>query len=561
MNIKEHKAYLYAKDVVDNKIIAGKYVKKACAKFLADVNNSKCKYFIKESELELITNLTKLINMATGLKVGISAYEALAGFQWFFLVNALCWYHKDNPIKRRYEKSVLLIARKSGKSFLVALIFIILLIIEPEFAEFYSVAPDRELSSIVKKEVEQTISASPYIEKYFKVLRGEIQCNLKKSKYVPLANSENRMDGRKANVWVADEVGALRNRYPIDAMQSSQMSMINRTGILISTAYESLNNPMTQEVEYAQKVLDDLIEDDTLFALLYMPDDSKDWTSDKSLLEANPLAIDLEANLDYLKKQRQMAIEMPEARKNFLTKHMNIFVDGDERETFVPTEDLKKCMIEDYDWYGKDVMIGVDLSLTTDNTAVSMIHYDPIRKEFICKAWGFIPSENVITKTKVEKVDYNMMRENGYCYFCGDKVISHRFVEDFVLNLQREYGVNIISIGYDRYNCISSANRWYEEGYQVVEIKQHSLILHPSTKLLKESILNEKFKYVKNRLLEINFSNVRTVLDTNLNMYINKKKSTGKIDLVAASLNAMALWNAEIENNSSVYEEREIIIL
>ena len=41
-----------------------------------------------------------------GLKVGISAYEALAGFQWFFLVNALCWYHKDNPIKRRYEKSV-----------------------------------------------------------------------------------------------------------------------------------------------------------------------------------------------------------------------------------------------------------------------------------------------------------------------------------------------------------------------------------------------------------------------------------------------------------------------
>lgn len=366
---------------------------------------------------------------------------------------------------------------------------------------------------------------------------------------------------RKANVWVADEVGALRNRYPIDAMQSSQMSMINRTGILISTAYESLNNPMTQEVEYAQKVLDDLIEDDTLFALLYMPDDSKDWTSDKSLLEANPLAIDLEANLDYLKKQRQMAIEMPEARKNFLTKHLNLFVDGDERETFVPTEDLKKCMIEDYDWYGKDVMIGVDLSLTTDNTAVSMIHYDPIRKEFICKAWGFIPSENVITKTKVEKVDYNMMRENGYCYFCGDKVISHRFVEDFVLNLQREYGVNIVSIGYDRYNCISSANRWYEEGYQVVEIKQHSLVLHPSTKLLKESILNEKFKYVKNRLLEINFSNVRTVLDTNLNMYINKKKSTGKIDLVAASLNAMALWNAEIENNSSVYEEREIIIL
>ncbi|WNM53127.1 terminase large subunit [Staphylococcus phage S-CoN_Ph11] len=45
------------------------------------------------------------------------------------------------------------------------------------------------------------------------------------------------MDGRKANVFVADEVGALNNRYPIEAMESSQMNMINRTGILISTAY------------------------------------------------------------------------------------------------------------------------------------------------------------------------------------------------------------------------------------------------------------------------------------------------------------------------------------
>ena len=131
---------------------------------------------------------------------------------------------------------------------------------------------------------------------------------------------------RKANVWVADEVGALRTRYPIDAMQSSQMSMINRTGILISTAYESLNNPMTQEVEYAEKVLDGVIEDDTLFALLYKPDDSKDWLSDKSLLEANPLCFEVPENLEYLKKQRTMAIEMPEAKKNFLTKQLSVLI-------------------------------------------------------------------------------------------------------------------------------------------------------------------------------------------------------------------------------------------
>lgn len=115
--IQNHKAYKYARDVVvDNNVIAGKYIKIACRNFLQDVEeNATCKYFLDTRDLQLITNLTKLINMATGLKVGVSSHDALSGFQWFFIVNALCWKHKDNPKKRRYEKSVLLIARKSGR--------------------------------------------------------------------------------------------------------------------------------------------------------------------------------------------------------------------------------------------------------------------------------------------------------------------------------------------------------------------------------------------------------------------------------------------------------------
>lgn len=559
---KEHPAYRYALNVDEKKVVAGGYIKKACKNFLADIEDPDCKYYLDEDDLIKITNLTKLINMASGLKAGTSTHDSLGEFQWFFLVNALCWKHKDDKVKRRFEKSVLLIARKSGKSFLVALIFIILLLIEPEFSEFYSVAPDRELSSIVKKEVEQTISASPLIQKHFKSTRSEIRCLLTKSKFVPLANSENRMDGRKANVWVADEVGALRNRYPIDAMQSSQMNMTNRTGILISTAYESLNNPMTEEVEYAKKVLDGVIEDETLFALIYAPDNPKEWLSDKSLLEANPLCNDLPDNLEYLKKQRKAAIEVPSSKKNFLTKHMNVFVDGSDAEVYVKTEDLRKCMITNYDWLGKDVFVGVDLSQTTDNTAVTMIAYDANKDEYIAKSWAFIPEETADEKSKLERLDYRIMQDNGYAFLCGDRVISHRFVENFVMDLTRSYGVNVLGIAYDRYNCISSANRWHESGYDVVEIKQHSSVLHAPTKLLKERILKGTWKYEKNQLLEINFANAREVLDTNLNAYVNKRKSSGKIDMVAATINAMALWNKEIEENvGSVYESRDIIML
>lgn len=554
MDIKNHVAYQYALSVVNEEVITGKYIKKECKKFLKDIEDPDCKFFIDVEEVNKITMLTKLINMASGPAAGKSAHDALAGFQWYFIINALCWKHKSNHEKRRYERSVLLIARKSGKSFLVALIFIILLLIEPQFSEFYSVAPDRELSSIIKKELEQLVSASPLISKHFKAVSKETRCLVTKSKYLPLATSENRMDGRKANVFVADEVGALRNRYPIDAMQSSQMNMTNRTGILISTAYESLNNPMTEEMEYCEKVLDGIIEDDETFALLYKPDDPKDWLSDKSLIEANPLVVEVPENFDYLVKQRKNAIAMPSSRKNFLTKHMNIFVDGDDSEVYIATDDLIKCRIEQFDWRGMEVYVGVDLAISNDNVGVTMVGYDVQRRKFIAKSWAWIPEDNAENKSKLEKIDYYMMRDNGYCFIGGDRIISYKDVEDWVLGLEKEYGVKVKGIGYDKYNAISSANKWYEKGYDVIEIKQYSSTLHPATKLLKESVLQEKFEYETNRLYELNFSNAREMKDNMLNTYINKKKSNGKVDMVAATINAMVLWDIEIRDGMSIYE-------
>ena len=99
------------------------------------------------------------------------------------------------------------------------------------------------------------------------------------------------------------EVGALRDRYPISAMESGQLNLVNKTGILISTAYESLDNPMTEEVDMCKKNLKGLIDHPEWFALLYMPDDTKDWTSDTTLLQANPLMQHLEQNLIDLKKK------------------------------------------------------------------------------------------------------------------------------------------------------------------------------------------------------------------------------------------------------------------
>lgn len=561
-NFKKHPAYQYAVAVSNRKIPANEYIIIAANQFIEELNDPDSKYYFDFKMVEKIGMMSQFIMMPSGLSVGKPVGNSLVGFQWFFVVNALCWKMEDNHMKRRYEKSVLLIGRKSGKTFLVAFIFILLLLLEPRFSNFYSVAPDRELSSLILEEIKHQIAVSPLIEKHFKVKSDEIQCTINDNKFTPLATSNNRMDGRLAAVFVADEVGALRNRYPIDAMESSQMNVVNRTGILISTAYDSLDNPMTQEVKVAQKVLKGEATDDTLFAMIYKPDKPNDWmTSDDELLKANPLAIDIPETKDFLIKQREKAINNPERRGNFLTKHMNIFINGEEAGKFISNEDLEGAELEpnSIDWRGKEVYVGLDLAQSGDNTAVAMTHYDRDTNNVEAAAWVFYPAQREAEKKRLENIDYTYYSSIGLSFPTGGKVIDYEDVENFVFELERKYGVIIKGIGYDKYNAASSIGKFENYGYDCFRVVQNAMGLYPGTKFLKESILSEHFHFEKNYLLRTNLLNARTVTNTNMMYFLNKKESDGKIDAAAAIVDSMALWRDEIDNDS--YDGGGIIVI
>ena len=131
----------------------------------------------------------------------------------------------------------------------------------------------------------------------------------------------------------------------------------------------------------------------------------------------------------------------------------------------------------------------------------------------------------------------------------GDDVIGYDFVEQFILRLSEKYGVDVVQLGYDRYNAMSTVQKLEADErnpIECVEIRQHSSVLHPPTKLLLESILQRNFRYDENRMLEINFENARCTEDTNLNKYVNKKKSAGKVDCVVALINAVYLLQQDM---------------
>lgn len=340
--------------------------------------------------------------------------------------------------------------------------------------------------------------------------------------------------------------------YPIEAMRSGQITLFNKLGIIISTQYPNDNNVMLTEIDIAKKTIDrlDAITDRRYFALLYEPDDEfkvgEAWkTEDTIIYQSNPIAVTDRHMFRELLKMRTMAILYESKRENYLCKHNNILYKGLGAESFVDVQKVKECSVEEdlEFWSGKRVYIGLDLSQTNDNTSVSMICDDEGRIHV--KVWGFVPAGKIEEKSMREKVDYRTLIKAGECFGCGDEVIDYGYVERFITSLPAKYGVEIVQLGYDRYNAISSVQKLEEAGIECVEIKQHSSVLHPPTKLLKEQILSKTFKYDKNRMLEINFQNARCTKDTNLNEYVNKKKSTGKVDMVVSTINAIYLLQQE----------------
>lgn len=196
--IQESIAYCYAKWCIapENQQV-GRYVKKQAKSWIQIADGKDAEAFVDESAYQTISSLLKLM---VHPDLGCTMYEGLEEYAWFLIVAALCTKKRDEAGRdiRYYETVLLEISRKNHKTFYAAVIFILLMLTEPSFSRFFSVAPDKQLSGELKIAVKKIIKSSPMLDdpKIFKIMRSEVRCILTDSEYTPLAYSEDRLDGK-----------------------------------------------------------------------------------------------------------------------------------------------------------------------------------------------------------------------------------------------------------------------------------------------------------------------------------------------------------------------------
>jgi phage terminase large subunit-like protein len=542
----------YAENVISGVEIAPKEVKTQCEWFIRDYDtrqhDPEFKYYFDESKIDQIEAILEVITFATGFSAGMSLIEGMADFQCFFIANVFGWRFKDDSARFRYRDNTLWIPRKNGKTFLCAVVILLLMLTEPNYSEFYSISKDRELAGETKKALTQLITESEVLSKHFTTpttLHGKMKSLITNSYYQARTADANSNNGIRPSAIICDEMGAFTSYDNYAAMISGQLSVRNPLRFRLTTAYAVDGSIFLEEIAYLRKVYSGSIEDERAFALLYYADEENLWT-DHGLYMSNPLRI--EQNYEEIRDSRAKAIELPLQRVEFLTKHVNHFMAEQSGEAYVDINDLRKGKVEEFDWTGRQVWLGIDLAMTTDNCAFAMVTEEDMH--IYGDVYAFVPKDRIPEKNRIEKINYNDFIREGKCYSCGEVTVDYGFIEDLLLDVESRFGVSVVGIAYDRYNCLSTAQRLERAGYTCVETKQHSSVLHPPTKLLQEKIVMGEFHYTPNSLLEINFQNARVVHDNNLNMYVNKKKSNGKVDMVVALINAVYLLQQDVVFNS-----------
>ena len=531
------KALKYCEDVLSGNELTTDEVKKQCEIFLDDYHfrqyEDDFEYFFSEVKLKKINNLLKLFNYATGFIAGQQVLKGLEGFQAFFIAAIFGWRYKEDKNKFRYRDVVLFIPRKNAKTFIAAIVFLLLMLTEQDYSEFYSICLDRDLAKEIRKAMAQIISASPAIKKHFFVSESEIgiiKCLITNSFYYPRTSKANKNNAIRPAAVVCDEVGAFTSNDNIQAMRKGQLSVKNPLMLKLTTAYAESDSVMLEELEYDRAVLNGVVDNKRLFALLYYATLEEAWT-DEGLYKANPLRV--EENYNEIKADREIAKIKTSEQEEFLTKNLNIFLQSNELNKYLDIEYWKKNKITDEEFRekikGQVVTIGLDMSVTTDLTAVGIeFKYEDI---IYCKSKGFLP-EDSLPNRREKHINYRNYEKLGYCDIHKGMTVNYTKVEDYIRSIEEEYECTIGCIVTDPMNAKEMVERLSED-YDVVMLKQTYGNLSPATKEFRKKVYDHEVRYVENELLDWNMSNASTSKGkADDEMLIKENKNKQRIDMV-----------------------------
>lgn len=452
----------------------------------------------------------------------------------------------DNNGLRQYQYVYLEIPKKNGKTELAAAAAVYHTFADGELkGEVYGCAADRAQASLAFDVAVDMIDQSPALKKRCKYRPSQkrLEDKVTGTFYQVLSAEAFTKHGLNPSAVIFDELHAQPNRELWDVMTfGAGDARAQPIWWVITTAGDDPDRlSIGWEVhEYARKVLEGEIKDPRWYVRIYgLPEDEDPW-DEENWYKANPsLGHTIE-----IEKVRQAALAArndPAQERLFRWLRLNQWV-STKQVGWLPLTlwDQTNGKWDLSELVGKRCYIGLDLSSTYDITAACILFppQDGIPDwRAIFEAW--IPEDNMKERVKRDHVPYDRWVNQKYLQATPGNVVDYDFVEARLLALSKQYDLQVI--GTDPWNSRMLTQRLMKEGIEVVEITQNMANMSPAMKEIERLMKSGQMTHEKNPLARWCWGNVNVAVDGNGNIKPMKNKSTDRIDLIVAMINAMAI--------------------
>ena len=462
------------------------------------------------------------------------------------------WKRPDGT--RRFRTAYIEIPRKNGKSTLCAGLALYMLFSKDGSeagAEVYSAAAEREQASIVFDIASQMVSAEPVLRDCSTTFRKSIA--FRNRSYKVLSADSYTKHGLNASGIVFDELHCQKNRDLWDVLSTSTGSRKQPLTVAITTAGFDRNSVCWEQHEYAGKVRDGIIEDDSFLPVIYGADKDDDFRLEKTWKKANP-AYGISIREDYLEREAMKATELPSYENTFRRLHLNQWTEQAVR--WLPMERWDEAQpFEAFE--GRPCWGGLDLASTTDIAAFVLVAQDDEGGIDVLPTF-WIPEENAHRRERRDRVPYEAWIKQGLIRSTSGDVIDYEQIREDIFKMSEQY--NIQEIAVDRWNSTQLVTQLEGEGLNVAMFGQGFRSMSAPCKLLESLVMSTKCHHGGNPVLRWMMSNVAIESDAADNIKISKKRSTEKVDGVVALVMALARAS-QSGDTGSVYDNEGITIL
>lgn len=541
------KAHQYARGVVSGAIPACKYVYQACARQLNDLDNPPAGYHFDAVRADRVCRFVELCPHIKGPAASRGDLMILEPWQIFVLSTAFGWVDAEG--NRRFRRVYVEVPRGNGKSSFSSPVGLYMLALDGEAgAEVYSAATTRDQARIVFRDAQAMARKMPGYRNRFGVdVTAQAIVQLKSSSsFKALSADGHTLDGLNIHLAIVDELHAHKNRDVYDVLETGLGKRPQSMLWMITTAGSNKHGICYEVRKFVLDVLAGHVSGEAaeaVFGIIYTIDEGDDPFSEETLRKANPnwgVSVDPKIVMQTAGKARQVAT----ARANYLTKHLNVWVDANS--ALFDTEWWRKCedrTLDEADFAEDECVIGLDLASKIDIAA----RVNTYRRLIDGKAHYYVFPRFYLPRVAIDEDRHPMYRGwelQGDIVATAGETIDFSIIED---DIRAEApSLNLQAVATDPWQAQQMIQNLKRDGMPAEEYRQTVATMSEATKTLDALMREGRIHHPGNAVMNWMIGNVVGHYDAKENVYPRKEMPQNKIDGAVALIMSLG-WFVQQE--------------